>query len=73
MISIFLSAADFAYFYALSDEGAMISVVSMVRRGSVLVSFSFGALLLHEKNLRAKALDLALILVSMVLLWIGSK
>ncbi len=73
LISIFLSAADFAYFYALSDEGAMISVVSMVRRGSALVSFTFGALLLHEKNLRAKALDLGLILVSMILLWIGSR
>ena len=32
LISIFLSAADFVYFYSLSLEGAMISIVSMVRR-----------------------------------------
>ncbi len=73
LISLFLSAADFVYFYALSDEEAMISIVSMVRRGSVLVSFACGALLFHEKNLRAKALDLAMILAGMIFLWIGSK
>ena len=33
-ISVFLCAADFVYFYALSYEDSMISIVSMVRRGS---------------------------------------
>ena len=72
LISLFLSAADFAYFYALSLPDAMISIVSMVRRGSVIVSFTVGALLFHEKNLRAKAIDLALVLLGMVFLWLGS-
>lgn len=72
-ISIFLSLSDFTYFYALSDPDAMISVVSMVRRGSVVVSFLCGAWLFHEHNLRSKAIDLALILVGMVFLWIGSR
>ncbi len=72
-ISIFLSLADFAYLYALSDPDAMISVVSMVRRGSVVVSFLCGAWLFHEHNLRSKAIDLAFILVGMVFLWIGSR
>lgn len=72
-ISIFLSAADFAYFYALSLPGAMISIVSMIRRGSVIVSFLFGALIFHEHNLRAKAFDLALVLLGMVFLYIGSR
>lgn len=72
LISLFLSAADFAYFYALGLDGAMISVVSMVRRGSVIVSFLFGALAFREKNLRAKVLDLALVVLSMLLLFIGS-
>lgn len=71
-ISLFLCAADFAYFYALSQDGAMISIVSMVRRGSVVVSFLFGALVFHEKNLRAKAVDLALVLLGMVFLYLGS-
>ena len=72
-VSIFLSTADFVYFYALSLPGAMISIVSMVRRGSVIVSFLFGAAVFHEKNLRAKAVDLALVLLGMIFLYIGSQ
>jgi drug/metabolite transporter (DMT)-like permease len=71
-VSLFLSTADFMYFYSLSLPSAMISVVSMVRRGSVIVSFLFGALFFHEKNLKAKAFDLALVLLGMVFLYIGS-
>ena len=73
LISVFLSAADFVYFYALSFPDAMISIVSMVRRGSVIVSFLFGAMLLHEKNLKSKLVDLMLVLLGMVFLYIGSK
>ena len=73
LISVFLSAADFVYFYALSFPDAMISIVSMVRRGSVIVSFLFGAMLLHEKNLKSKFVDLILVLLGMVFLYIGSK
>ena len=73
LISIFLSMADFVYFYALGIDGAMISVVSMVRRGSVIVSFLCGALIFQEKNLKAKAFDLLLVLLSMLLLYIGSN
>ena len=72
-ISIFLSAADFVYFYALSIPGAMISIVSMVRRGSVIVSFLFGAALFHEKNLKAKFVDLLLVLLGMIFLYFGSR
>ena len=72
-VSLVLSMADFMYFYSLSLPSAMISIVSMVRRGSVVVSFLFGALFFHEKNLRAKACDLALVLLGMVFLYIGSR
>lgn len=73
LISIFLSAADFVYFYALSLDGAMISIVSMIRRGSVIVSFLFGAMVFREKNLKSKVVDLLLVLLGMVFLYIGSK
>lgn len=73
LISIFLSAADFVYFYALGIDGAMISVVSMVRRGSVVVSFLCGAMFFHEKNLRRKFFDLMLVILSMLLLYIGAN
>lgn len=73
LISLFLSAADLAYFVALSNQEAMISVVSMIRRGSVVVSFACGAMLFREKNLRAKAIDLIFILAGMLFLWLGSR
>ncbi|MBO4664795.1 MAG: DMT family transporter [Bacteroidaceae bacterium] len=73
LISVFLSIADFAYFYALGLDGAMISIVSMVRRGSVIVSFLFGAMVFKEKNLKSKVIDLGLVLLSMMFLFMGSK
>ena len=73
LISIFLSAADFVYFYSLSLDGALISVVSLARRSSVVVSFLVAAMLFHEKNLRSKAIDLALVLLGMLFLYYGSK
>ena len=72
-IPIFLSAADFVYFYALSLDDAMISIVSMIRRGSVVVSFLFGAMVFREKNLKSKAFDLLLIIIGMVFLYLGSR
>lgn len=72
-ISIFLCAADFAYLQALSQPGALIAVVSMIRRGSVLVSFLIGAFFLKERNIKSKAFDLLLLLLSMILLYLGSK
>jgi drug/metabolite transporter (DMT)-like permease len=72
-VSVFLSTADFMYFYSLSLPEAMISIVSMIRRGSVIVSFMFGAMFFREKNLKAKAFDLALVLLGMLFLYVGSK
>lgn len=72
-IALFLTIADIAYFYSLSIEGTMISVVSMIRRGSVIVSFLFGLLILKEKNAKLKTIDLAILLVGLILLVIGSR
>ncbi|MDE5920015.1 MAG: DMT family transporter [Paramuribaculum sp.] len=72
LISIFLTVADIAYFYSLSIEGAMISIVSMIRRGSVVIPFVYGAVMLHEKNFKAKAADLCILMISLGLLVVGS-
>lgn len=72
LISIFICAADLAYFYCLSMDDAMISIVSMVRRGSVIVSFMVGAFVFHERNLKAKAVDLTLVLLGMLFLYWGT-
>ena len=71
-ISIFLSIAVFVCFYALSLPGAMISIVSMVRRGSVVVSFFCGAMLFKEKNLTSKLIDMLFVILGMIFLYIGS-
>lgn len=71
-ISLFLTTADIAYFYSLSIPGSMIAVVSMIRRGSVLVSFIYGALILREKHLAIKLADLSLLFLSLILLILGS-
>jgi multidrug transporter EmrE-like cation transporter len=38
----------------------------------VVVSFLFGAMFFREKNLKAKAFDLALVILGMIFLYIGS-
>ena len=73
LISLFLGLADFCYFTALAQNDALIAVVSMIRRGSVIVSFLFGALVLREKNLQSKAFDILLILVGLFFLYLGSR
>lgn len=72
-ISIFLTVADLAYFYCLTIPGAMISIVSMTRRGSVIIPFLYGVLVLKEKNVKAKAIDLSILFLSLVLLVLGSR
>lgn len=73
LISVFLSVADFVYFYGLSLDGAMVSVVSLARRSSVIVSFLVGAFILHEKNLKSKAVDLLFVLLGMLFLYLGTN
>lgn len=73
MVSLFLVAADFIYFYALSFPDSMISVVSMSRRSGVVVAFIGGALFFKEKNIRKKSIDLALALLGMYFLYLGSQ
>lgn len=73
LIPLFLTAADFLYFYALTDTTALIAVISMIRRGSVVVSFFAGAVLFRESNIKSKSMDLLLVVVSLALLWFGSR
>jgi len=53
-ISVFLLCADYAYFSALRDPDALISVLSSLRRANVLVTVPLGVLLFREKRFRAK-------------------
>ena len=72
LIALFLTVSDFLYFYSLSCEGSLLSVVSMLRRSSVIVTFLGGAILFREGNLRAKAWEMVMLLAGMALLLYGS-
>ena len=72
LISVFLSVADYVYFYGLSLDGVMVSVISLARRSSVAVSFLVAALVFKEKNLKSKAVDLLLVLLGMLFLYLGT-
>ncbi len=71
-IGLFLLIADFAYFYALSYEDSMISIISALRRGGVLVAFITGALLFKENNIRRKGIYLLGILAGILIISLGS-
>ncbi|MBQ3251208.1 MAG: DMT family transporter [Bacteroidales bacterium] len=73
LISIFICLADFAYFTSLNDPDSMISVVSLVRRSSVIISFICGVIIFKERNIKAKVLDLALLLAGMAFIWLGTR
>jgi hypothetical protein len=73
LISVFLVTADFVYFYALSLPDSLISVVSTIRRAGVIVPFLYGAIIMHDKNMKLKLIDLFGVLLGMFLLFLGSK
>lgn len=73
VIAVFITGADMLYFFALKQEGALLSVISLMRRCSVVVTFVVGAIVFKEKNLKAKSLDLAILLAGIACLVLGSQ
>lgn len=73
VIAIFITGADMLYFFALKEEGALLSVISLVRRSSVIVTFVYGAIAFKEKRIKEKSLHLVLLLIGMVCLLIGTN
>ena len=65
---VLLILADWLYFYALSVPGMQISVLSLVRRSNCVVSFAFGCWFFHDRNVKDKALALALIIIGVTVL-----
>lgn len=72
VIALLITAADALYFFAVKQDGALLSVISLARRSSVVVTFAIGAIFFKEKNIRSKAVALSVLMVGMVLLLIGS-
>lgn len=68
LVGLLLMAADWFYFSALSEEGVAISILSLIRRSNVVLSFSLGALLFREQNLRPKAVALTVLIAGVAIL-----
>jgi bacterial/archaeal transporter family protein len=72
LIGVFLVAADFFYFKALSYEGSLVSILIIVRRASSVIVFIAGAVYFRESSLRRRGLVLAGILAGVALVVLGS-
>ncbi len=68
LIGILLAIADFVYFIGMTDPEALIVIMSVLRRCSVLVSFCIGAVVFKERNKRKKAWVLLGILAGVLLI-----
>lgn len=68
LIGVLLALADFAYFRAVSDQSALIAILSILRRSSVVISFVFGAVMFKDLNKRKKAMALAGVLAGVALI-----
>ena len=70
-IALALLAADYVYFSALRQPGALVSVVMSLRRGNMLVAFAGGLLLFGERSNWQKFTAVLGILAGIVLTVIG--
>jgi len=68
LAGLFLALADQFYLRALAMPGALVALIALVRRASLLVSFTLGGVLFREKLLLQKAAPLVLIFVGLALL-----
>lgn len=73
LVAMLIVFADALYFFSISMEGSLLSIISLLRRFSVIVTFSLGAVIFKEKNVKAKAIDLAVLLAGIGLLVLGSS
>ncbi len=65
-VGILLVAADRLYFLAVHDPDALISVVTIIRRSNVLISFLGGLFFFHERRSALKNLSMAGILLGLL-------
>jgi drug/metabolite transporter (DMT)-like permease len=68
LTGIMLAFSDACYFNAIADPDSQISVLSLIRRSSIVLTFFIGGAIFHEGNLKRKSLALAAILVGVLLL-----
>lgn len=68
LIAIFLLVADYTYFVAVAQPDALISVISPLRRTSIIIAFLFGIFILKEQNWRPKLVSIAILIAGTFLI-----
>jgi transporter family protein len=71
LIGLMLIAADFVYFNAVKDPDALIVILSILRRSSVVVSFTLGAAMFGDVNVGDKAWALAGVFAGVILIMLA--
>ena len=69
--ALLITGADMAYFFALGQDGSLLSVISIMRRASVIVTFVFGLIIFKEKKLGGKFAALGFLVAALVCLMLG--
>ena len=72
-VGVALAFADWLYFHGLAIPDVPISVGSLMRRFSVVITFCLGAAFFRERNLRRKALALSLIVIGVAVLCLARR
>ena len=73
LIAVLITVSDMLYFYSVKDPDALLSVISMIRRSSVVITFLFGALMFKEGHIKDKVVDMVLMMAGITLLLLGSQ
>jgi bacterial/archaeal transporter family protein len=68
LVGFLLLLADNVYFRALAIDGALVSVVSTIRRSNVVISFAVGSIMFREQQRWKKAVALVGVLIGVLLL-----
>jgi transporter family protein len=71
-VGLLLVGADWLYFKAVSGQGVPISIVSLIRRSNVLLSFTVGSIVFRDAFILPKAGALAVILAGVAILCLVS-
>jgi transporter family protein len=68
---VLLIVSDLVYFHAVSLPDAQISMISLLRRCSCVITFAVGAMIFKDKNVVKKFYALLIVLIGIVLLALG--
>lgn len=71
-IGFIIIIADFLYYGAINSEGALISLISPLRRSNALVAFLLAYFIFHEHNMKRKGICLLGILSGIGIIVLGS-